>query len=81
MPEYKTPFEKGKLIVEFVVRFPVAGFISVEDIDRLEALLPPRKVVVVPEDAEEVVLVEWSLDRIRGESKVVRGVKTRKRWE
>uniref|UniRef100_T1ITC8 Uncharacterized protein n=1 Tax=Strigamia maritima TaxID=126957 RepID=T1ITC8_STRMM len=58
MPEYKNPFEKGKLIVEFVVRFPVAGFISVEDIDRLEALLPPRKVVVVPEDAEEVVLVE-----------------------
>uniref|UniRef100_T1IKX8 Chaperone DnaJ C-terminal domain-containing protein n=1 Tax=Strigamia maritima TaxID=126957 RepID=T1IKX8_STRMM len=58
MPEYKNPFEKGKLVVEFVVRFPVTGFISVEDIGRLEALLPPRKVVVVPEDAEEVVLVE-----------------------
>uniref|UniRef100_T1J3S1 DnaJ homolog subfamily A member 1 n=1 Tax=Strigamia maritima TaxID=126957 RepID=T1J3S1_STRMM len=58
MPQYKNPFEKGKLIVQFLVRFPPAGFIPVEQIHQLEALLPPRPVTVVPDNAEEVVLVE-----------------------
>ncbi len=28
MPQYKNPFEKGNLIIQFVVHFPVPNFLS-----------------------------------------------------
>nr|AGQ50607.1 heat shock protein 40 [Neoseiulus cucumeris] len=60
MPMYKNPFEKGKLIVQFAVKFPdkvdpaVAG--------KLEHLLPKREEVMITEDAEEVIMEDLDLE-------------------
>jgi DnaJ family protein A protein 1 len=46
MPRYKNPFEKGKLIVQFLVKFP--DNIDPRRIDQLENILPPRPQVDLP---------------------------------
>ncbi|XP_013794664.1 dnaJ homolog subfamily A member 1-like [Limulus polyphemus] len=56
MPVYKDPFEKGQLIIKFVVNFPTQIDHSV--INKLEHLLPPRTECIVPDNSEEVVLVD-----------------------
>lgn len=40
MPQYKNPFEKGRLIIQFLVKFP--RFIAPEAAKVLESCLPPR---------------------------------------
>jgi DnaJ family protein A protein 1 len=40
MPQYKNPFEKGRLIIQFVVNFP--SNLPPELIPQLENCLPPR---------------------------------------
>lgn len=57
MPQYKNPFEKGRLIVQFWVQFPQS--IPPEVIPALENALPPRVESMIPDNAEEVVLVEF----------------------
>lgn len=54
MPMYKNPLEKGRLIIQFEVIFPATIPQSV--IPTLEQCLPPRPDVVIPIDAEQVVL-------------------------
>lgn len=55
MPHYKNPFEKGRLIVQFLVKFPER--INPAQAAQLEALLPPRpQHEPIPEDAETVQL-------------------------
>lgn len=60
MPMHKNPFEKGKLIVQFAVKFPnkvdpaIAG--------KLEHLLPKREEVMITEDAEEVIMEDLDLE-------------------
>lgn len=54
MPQYRNPFEKGKLIVQFLVQFPTR--IDPAVIGKLESLLPPRQECMIPDNAEEVVL-------------------------
>ncbi|MCL4122160.1 UNVERIFIED_CONTAM: hypothetical protein GTU68_038758 [Idotea baltica] len=56
MPQYKNPFEKARLIIQFVVEFP--SKINMDRIPLLEKILPPRPEVIVPEDAEECSLIE-----------------------
>ncbi|VDP95593.1 unnamed protein product, partial [Echinostoma caproni] len=57
MPKYKSPFEKGRLIVKFQVVFPPNDFLPPAKLNQLRELLPPPDHVDdVPEDAEEVVL-------------------------
>ncbi|CAH3042484.1 unnamed protein product [Porites lobata] len=58
MPRYRSPFEKGRLIITFEVKFPPDGFITPASLSQLEQLFPPRQEVIVPEDAEEVDLVK-----------------------
>lgn len=58
MPKYRSPYEKGFLIITFSVKFPPDGFLTTGDIPKLEQLLPPRHEMIVPEDAEEVNLVK-----------------------
>lgn len=58
MPKYRSPYEKGFLIITFSVKFPPDGFLTTGDIPKLEQLLPPRDEMIVPEDAEEVNLVK-----------------------
>lgn len=40
MPQYKNPFEKGRLIIQFLVNFPTS--LPAEVIPSLEACLPAR---------------------------------------
>lgn len=57
MPEYKNPFEKGRLIIQFFVTFPTE--LSTDAIAALEKCLPPRPEVMVPDGAEETTLVAF----------------------
>lgn len=69
MPHYKNPFEKGNLIIQFVIHFPENNFIAPEKISQLENLLPPRRECSVPEDAEEAMLVEMDPNNEAGSSR------------
>ena len=40
MPQYKSPFEKGRLVIQFFVDFPEE--ISMQHIESLEKILPAR---------------------------------------
>jgi len=42
MPQYKRPFEKGNLIIQFEIEFPPSNWTSLDVIKRLETILPPR---------------------------------------
>lgn len=55
MPQYKNPFEKGRLIIQFQVIFPVS--IQPALTPQLEQCLPPRPPVSIPIDSEECHLV------------------------
>ncbi|XP_003747303.1 dnaJ homolog subfamily A member 1 [Galendromus occidentalis] len=63
MPTYKNPFEKGRLIVQFAVKFPqrVDPAIACQ----LENLLPKREEVMITEDAEEVFMEDFDLENER----------------
>ncbi|KAG8176025.1 hypothetical protein JTE90_022862 [Oedothorax gibbosus] len=54
MPQYKNPFEKGKLIIQFLVDFP--DQIHHGSVEELEKILPPRPEYILPDDADEVPL-------------------------
>lgn len=57
MPQYKNPFEKGRLIVQFLVVFPTQ--IDPAIIPTLENCLPPRQEIIIPDQAEECVLISF----------------------
>jgi len=57
MPIYKNPTEKGRLVIQFSVNFPKS--IPSTVIPQLEHCLPPRHQCIIPDDAEEVVLMEF----------------------
>ncbi|XP_065199033.1 dnaJ homolog subfamily A member 2-like [Sycon ciliatum] len=64
MPHYRSPFEKGNLLVKFDVVFPPNGFQSAAQLKVLESHLPPRLTPAATasglgEDTEEVVLLEF----------------------
>ncbi|XP_059608429.1 dnaJ homolog subfamily A member 1 [Phlebotomus argentipes] len=65
MPQYKNPFEKGRLIIQFVVVFPDS--VPRESIQTLEMSLPGRPQVTIPIDAEECTLSELEPDHGRGQ--------------
>ncbi|KAJ4436678.1 dnaJ homolog subfamily A member 1 [Periplaneta americana] len=56
MPQYKNPFEKGRLIIQFLVNFP--STLPPELIPQLENCLPPRPETMIPDSAEECLLVD-----------------------
>uniref|UniRef100_A0A1B6DJJ1 J domain-containing protein n=2 Tax=Clastoptera arizonana TaxID=38151 RepID=A0A1B6DJJ1_9HEMI len=56
MPQYKNPFEKGRLIIQFLVNFP--STISADVLTRLEECLPSRPEQMIPDFAEECTLVD-----------------------
>lgn len=57
MPQYKNPFEKGRLIVQFWVSFPSS--LPPEVIPALENALPPRPEIMIPDQAEECILLPF----------------------
>ncbi|XP_062514994.1 dnaJ homolog subfamily A member 1-like [Corticium candelabrum] len=59
MPQYKNPYEKGRLIIRFNVKFPSPGFVEISQLPLVAELLPPRKPVPpVEDDVLEVDLVD-----------------------
>ncbi len=73
MPMYRNPFEKGVLYIKFDVKFPENNTFSEDTIKKLEALLPPKPKVDIPqgEHVEEVSMVEYS--QTRGANNNARG--------
>lgn len=64
MPKYKSPFDKGRLIVKFQVIFPPSNFLTPAKLNHLRELLPPpEQVDDIPEDSEEVVLHPFDPER------------------
>lgn len=61
MPRHRDPFHKGRLIVKFNVNVPKQ--LPVEKMAQLEGLLPARPVSVIPDEAEEVVLIDYDQER------------------
>ena len=59
MPVYRNPMEKGRLILEFDVKFPEKNELRPENLSKLEKVLPPRTPVQIPMNAEECVLTEF----------------------
>ncbi|XP_050497640.1 dnaJ homolog subfamily A member 1 [Diabrotica virgifera virgifera] len=57
MPQYKNPFEKGRFIIQFYVKFP--DTLPPELIPDLERVLPPREESMISDHAEEVTLVDF----------------------
>lgn len=59
MPRYRQPYEKGRLIVQFMVDFPEDGFLNTEQLAALRKLLPAVPAVEVPVDAEECAMAPF----------------------
>lgn len=56
MPQYRNPFERGRLIIRFDVVFPPENFLRPDKLLELKRLLPRVDPVPVPVDAEECIL-------------------------
>jgi len=57
MPIHRNPCEKGRLVIQFSVKFPKT--ISPELIPQLESCFPQREECIIPDDSEEVALHEF----------------------
>lgn len=56
MPQYRNPFERGRLIIRFEVVFPPDNFLPADKLLELKRLLPRVDPSPVPVDAEECIL-------------------------
>lgn len=66
MPTYKNPFEKGRLIIQFSVKFPET--MPHQVIPTLENCLPSRPQVMITDSAEECVLEAFDPEEERRNS-------------
>merc|ERR1712127_80697 len=57
MPQYRNPFEKGRLIIQFNVIFPPSLEPSVAE--ALAAILPPTQEPILPDEVDEVDLYDF----------------------
>ena len=69
MPTHKNPFEKGRLIVTFEVKFPPDKWLSTAKINQLEKLLPPRQEVIVSDQAADCVLQRFDPEQQRAQQR------------
>ena len=58
MPEYKRPYNKGNLYVQFEVVFPPQDWTNIEVIKKLESILPPRLSMEIEEGFAEMVTMK-----------------------
>ncbi|KAI1904461.1 hypothetical protein AGOR_G00005880 [Albula goreensis] len=65
MPLHRDPYERGQLIVQFIVEFPEKGWLPEDMLPQLEALLPPREELMITDDMEEVELSDADLNSQR----------------
>ncbi|XP_029437289.1 dnaJ homolog subfamily A member 1-like isoform X2 [Rhinatrema bivittatum] len=59
MPVFRHPFEKGKLLVHFQVKFPEPGWLPSDRLQQLQAFFPLHKEHMSTDDMEEVKLVDF----------------------
>jgi len=71
MPIYRSPFEKGNLIISFDITFPKNKFMEEDQLKVLETLLPPRQSITIPEGehVEEVNLSDYEATSRSGRSR------------
>merc|ERR1712025_263660 len=67
MPTYRSPYDKGRLIIQFSVKFPEK--IDASNVGQLESLLPPREPVEVPSTAEECMLMDVDSSQMPGKGR------------
>ncbi|XP_053331503.1 dnaJ homolog subfamily A member 4-like [Spea bombifrons] len=60
MPVYRSPFEKGNLIIQFQVRFPEPGWIPMENLQQLHTLFPSPTEPITNKVPEEVSLSDFN---------------------
>jgi len=58
MPIYGDPLDKGRLVIDFQIKFPKDNWISPKELPTLETLLPAREKHVIADISEEVHLAE-----------------------
>lgn len=64
MPMHRNPFDKGNLLIQFMVHFPPQHFASQDKLAKLEKVLPPRPSPMETEGVvEEVEAVEFDESR------------------
>ena len=56
MPIHKNPLEKGKLIINFTVTFPVNNWLPASKLSQLEKLLPKREEQIIPDEVDVCML-------------------------
>jgi len=56
MPRHRNPYEKGRLIFQFIVEFPEDNFLPLEKLTQIKKLLPTVTPVEVPVDSEECIM-------------------------
>ncbi|XP_078526089.1 dnaJ homolog subfamily A member 1-like [Lissotriton helveticus] len=59
MPIYRDPFEKGRLIIQFQVKFPETGWLPTDSMRQLQDYLPAQVEFMTTEDMEEVKLTDF----------------------
>ncbi|XP_033113154.1 dnaJ homolog subfamily A member 2-like [Anneissia japonica] len=71
MPMYQSPYEKGNLIVKFIVEFPENSFQTHEKLLEIENFLPKRPPPQHPEsnDAEDIMLMDLDPNYRDGKSR------------
>jgi len=67
MPQYKRPYDKGNLLIQFELIFPSKNWTNSAQLKTLETLLPPRTIPSTPVNMsdmiEEVTLSEPDMSR------------------
>ena len=61
MPIHRSPFDKGTLIVKFMVEFP--DKIDPNVVAMLENCLPPKPSYTIPMESEEVDMIDYAEKR------------------
>lgn len=67
MPIYRDPFTKGRLIIQFAVKFP--DRVDPTKVAILEACLPPRQEHIIPDEAEHATLEDFDPTQEQGSSR------------
>merc|ERR1719324_1774863 len=57
MPQYRNPFEKGRLIIQFNVVFP--NSLEPSMAEKLASILPPADEPILPDEVDEVDLNDF----------------------
>ena len=62
MPTYQSPFQKGKLFIQFTVKFPAPGDLSDDDLAALANVLGKPTAPIVTDDHEECTMHDVDME-------------------